>query len=116
MGLSKYFFDQLAESFSRGHIGLMSGDTEIRQEGYDRQSVTLATTAGSDGFEASNVSLVDFGAAPSHWGTVDGVGIFDARSEGNLLYRLPFDEPTIVGRRVRLSFAAGMIKFGLSND
>lgn len=68
-----------------------TGGVEVSGTAYARQSVARGTTEWKDPStatqgETNNVNAITFPTAGSNWGTVVGVGIFDASSAGNLLY------------------------------
>jgi len=96
-----------------------TGGTEVSGGGYARQQVTQADanwsdpTAGTQG-EVDNVADVDFGAATANWGTIVGVGIFDASSGGNLLYFAALTADKTVDNGDSFKFAAG--ELNISED
>lgn len=59
-----------------------SGGTEVSGGSYARQSFTL--TAASGGATSNSADIV-FPTATADWGTIVGVGIYDASTAGNLL-------------------------------
>lgn len=67
-----------------------TGGTEVTGGSYARVALTNNTTnfpnaTGGDPSTKSNGIAVTFPAATANWGTVVGVGIFDASTSGNLL-------------------------------
>lgn len=58
------------------------GGTEVSTGGYSRQAITFGAASGGT---VSNSAAVEFTASGANFGTITGVGIFDASSSGNLL-------------------------------
>jgi hypothetical protein len=58
------------------------GGTQVSGGGYARQAITFGAPSGG---VINNTSAVSFTASGAAYGTVVGVGIFDALSAGNLL-------------------------------
>lgn len=64
------------------------GGTEVSGGGYARKAVTNDATnwpAASGGSKANGTAIA-FPEATANWGTVVAWGLFDASSDGNLLY------------------------------
>lgn len=64
------------------------GGTEVTGGAYARFAVTANTTnypAASGGSKSNNV-VFTYPTATAAWGTITGIGIYDAASAGNLLY------------------------------
>jgi len=59
-----------------------TGD-EVSGGGYDRQAVTFNAASGGS---TSNDEEVVFDVASASWGTITHIGIYDAATDGNLLY------------------------------
>ena len=59
---------------------------EVAAPEYQRQQATFA--APSDG-TTTNTDQINFPIAQSSWGTITHIGIFDARTGGNLLFHGP---------------------------
>lgn len=58
-----------------------TGGTEVSGGSYARQAITFgAPSAGA----TDNTATITFPTATANWGTVIGVGIFDASTSGNL--------------------------------
>lgn len=84
-----------------------SGGTELSGNGYSRQSCAFSAASGGS---ISNSGTVTFGPnTTSGWGTVTHFGIFDASTNGNLLYwgALTASKTVAVGDSV--SFGAGAL-------
>ena len=68
-----------------------TGGVEVTGGNYSRMAVTRGTSEWKDPStatqgETNNVNAITFPTANANWGTVVGVGIFDAASSGNCLY------------------------------
>lgn len=61
-----------------------TGGTEVSGSAYARVAIASDMAAASAGSK-SNSTLIGFVAATGSWGTVAGVGLFDAITAGNLL-------------------------------
>ena len=83
-----------------------SGGVEVSGGSYARQSVAFAAPAS--GIVANN-ALVTFPTATAAWGTVLGMGLFDALSGGNLLYYGTLTANKIVGIGDTISYAASAL-------
>ena len=67
--------------------GAVNGVTEVKGGGYERMPIKLSEPIEVDAFtQISNVDEIDFGIATSDWGVVVNAGIFDSKTEGNMLY------------------------------
>jgi len=66
------------------YIALFNNDVEVSQASYARQAVAFADPV--DG-QTSNASDVLFPIASESWGTITHVGIYDALTGGNPLFR-----------------------------
>lgn len=64
------------------------GGTEVSGGSYARQAVPTGASSGwtITGGTATNTSSITFPAATANWGTVTHVGLFDAATNGNLLF------------------------------
>lgn len=58
------------------------GGTEVSGAGYTRQAITFGAASGG---AISNTVAVSFTASGGNYGSVTGVGIFDASTAGNML-------------------------------
>lgn len=111
------------------HIGLFTvaagdagGQTEVTGGSYARAAVsaTLANFAGTQSAgsttastgtsgQTSNNNVVNFPTPTADWGTVVGIGIFDAASGGNLLFYAPLAANKTINNGDAVSFAAGAL-------
>ena len=67
-------------------IALFNEANEITQPSYVRQAAPFTTPANG---QTSNSADVLFPIANEVWGSITHIGIFDAQTGGNLLYRSP---------------------------
>ena len=105
------------------------GGTEVSGGSYARVSVTsslanwagtqaAASTTASTGTSGttSNNNAITFPAPTGNWGTVTGVGIFDASSGGNLLiWSALTTNKTVNNGDAAPSFAAAALTFQIDN-
>lgn len=61
-----------------------TGGTEVSVGSYARVQLSTHTAAASSGSASSNADIT-FATATADWGTIVGIGLFDASSAGNLL-------------------------------
>jgi hypothetical protein len=86
-----------------------TGGVEVSGGAYARQSVTFSAPSGG---QVANNALVQFPTATADWGTVLGMGLFDALTGGNLLYYGTLTASKIVGIGDQLAFAASALTVG----
>lgn len=86
-----------------------TGGVEVTGGSYARQSVTFSAAAGGS---TANSALVTFPTATAGWGTVLGIGLFDASTGGNLLYYGALTASKTVGIGDTISFAASALTVG----
>jgi len=89
------------------------GGTEVSGGGYARVAVTNNTTnfpAASNGSK-SNGTTITFPTATADWGTVVAVGIFDAATNGNLLFWANLTTSKTIQNGDTAQFAAGSLTF-----
>ena len=79
-----------------------TGGVEVTGSSYARESVIF--TVASAG-QVSNNGAVTFTQATALWGTVLGMGLFDALTSGNLLYYGTLAAPKTVDNGDTISFA-----------
>lgn len=83
------------------------GGTEVSGNGYARQSIAFAAQSGGS---ISNSGTVTFPTATGgSWGTVTHFGIFDASSNGNLLYWGALGASKTVANGDTIAFAASSV-------
>lgn len=68
------------------YVGLFENDNEINKPSYQRQSIGFIEP--SEG-QTSNDTDVFFPIAQEEWGNITHIGIFDAETNGNLLFKAP---------------------------
>lgn len=86
-----------------------TGGVEVSGGSYARQSVTFSAPVSG---QVANSALVTFPTATADWGTVLGIGLFDASTGGNLLYYGTLTASKIVGTGDTISFAASALTVG----
>lgn len=86
-----------------------TGGVEVSGGSYARQSVTFSAPSGG---QVANSALVSFPTATASWGTILGMGLFDAPSGGNLLYYGTLTASKSVGTGDTLSFASSALTVG----
>jgi hypothetical protein len=83
---------------------------------YARQPITRAnwTVSGTAPTQGVNAADVAFPVAGTNWGTVTYFGIFDAATNGNLLFggQLGTSQNVVIGQQVK--FVAGNLKLTLA--
>lgn len=84
------------------------GGTEISGDGYSRQSATWDTATGTGGTTA-NDSDISFTASGGNWGDVTHIGIFDASTDGNLIWHGAMTSSKTVNDGDTLQFSTGNI-------
>lgn len=87
-----------------------AGGTELSGNGYARQAATFSAPSGGS---CANAIPITFTASGGDWGTVQGVGIFDASTAGNLLFRGALEAPKMVNAGDSLQFPVGQLQVSL---
>jgi len=98
--------------FSAAPVDDGTAGTELNGNGYQRQSVAFGAPAADAGNirKVSNTNNVSFGpATPSGWAQVVAFGIFDAQTNGNLLYWDMLPTPKTVEQDDYGQFATGTL-------
>lgn len=91
-----------------------TGGVEASGTWYARQSVGLSTgwtapATANGGQQTSNANQIAFGAVTGAGVTIAYIGIFDAASNGNMLYHAPLVASKTLNIGDVLQFAAGAI-------
>ncbi len=75
-----------------------TGGVEVSGSGYARQVIPFGTPATDEdgGTAMANSSPFSFPRADADWGTISAWGVFDAETDGNLLWFQEFDDPQSV--------------------
>jgi hypothetical protein len=98
------------------YVGLYSADpgdgetggTEQVGENYTRQSIAFEATGTNGVFQ--NASSVAFPPATGDgWGTIGGIGIFDAASAGNMLFHGALVASKVIGAGDVFTLPAGNV-------
>lgn len=88
------------------------GGTEVAGGSYGRQAATFAVS-GDDPTTAVNSAQVNFPQATGTWGVVVAAGIYDATTDGNLLYWADLVSPKEVVPGSDFYFPAGDLEITL---
>lgn len=70
------------------------GGTEVSGNGYARQTATFGAPVGG---VVKNSAAITFPVATGNWGNITHVAIFDAATDGNMLYHAQVEEPKTIG-------------------
>ena len=101
--------------------------TEVTGNGYARFTVVSSLTnwkstqndnlvSTGTGGTTSNTNLITFATpTPSGWGTVTGVGVFDAVSGGNLLFYTDLAAAKVINAIDTVTCPAGALTFQIDN-
>lgn len=84
------------------------GGTEVSGSNYSRQAVTF-DAASTPGGTTSNSNELTFTASGGNFGTVSHIGIFDAATDGNLLWHGALSASKTINDGDALVFAVGNI-------
>lgn len=143
--MTDYLENKLIDQIFRGqaftfpttlYIGLFTanptdtgGGTEVSGNAYARVSVasslanwagtqaaaSTVASSGSSGTTSNNGVITFPTPTPSGWGTVTGMGIFDAASGGNLLVWSPLTASKVVNSGDNVTFPAASLSFQIDN-
>ncbi len=86
-----------------------TGGVEVSGGSYARQSVAFNAASGGT---TANTALVTLPTATASWGTVLGIGLFDASTGGNLLYYGTLTVSKTVGIGDTMAFASSALTVG----
>lgn len=123
---SPYLENAILESVFRGasfpststvYLGLFTASNELSPDlspGYTRKVVASAAwsepVATPTGTTISNGEVLEFAGAQADWqGPISHFGLFDAATEGNLLFKAPLGTPRVVEANDMLRFAPGAL-------
>lgn len=86
--------------------------TELAGNGYARQAITFGAPAADTGNirKVSNTNTITFGPATADWLQAVAFGIWDAATNGNLLYWDSLTTPKTVLNGDRAEFAVGALQ------
>jgi hypothetical protein len=82
--------------------------TEVSGGGYERKAITF-----TDANPTLSAADVVFPTATADWGEITHWGIFDAETEGNLLYHGAFATPRTIVTDTTIIAKAGQISIGV---
>jgi hypothetical protein len=120
--LLDHFLDGTAYTAPTAYVGLYTtdptmpagtGGVEVSGGSYARVSLSGLMGAASAGSKA-NTTAIAFATATAAWGTVTGIGIFDAVTAGNLLASGPLTTSKAVGSGDTFSLPIGDLTNTLS--
>ncbi|HZT29408.1 MAG TPA: hypothetical protein VFA33_05970 [Bryobacteraceae bacterium] len=85
--------------------------TELAGNGYQRQAITFGAPATDAGNvrKVANTNNIQFGPALADWSQAVAFGVFDAQTNGNLLYWDALTTPKTVGNGDFGQFGAGTL-------
>jgi hypothetical protein len=88
-----------------------SAGTELAGNGYQRQAITFGAPATDAGNvrKVANTNLIQFGPALANWSQAVAFGVFDAQTNGNLLYWDTLPTPKTVQQDDYGQFAVGTL-------
>lgn len=76
---------------------------------------STVASSGSGGTTSNNAAITYPTPTPAGWGTVTGVGIFDAVTGGNLLVWSPLTVSKVINSGDSVSFPAASLSFQIDN-
>lgn len=76
----------LVDNLASVHVGLFTDTAEVATASYKRMPVAFSNAVEG---QTSNTADVLFPIATESWGSITNVGIFDAATGGNLLFKAP---------------------------
>lgn len=85
--------------------------TEVSGSGYSRQAITFNAASGGS---ATNSSAESFTASGGNFGTITHIGLLDASTSGNLLFRGALSVSKVINDGETLSFPVGSVTVTLS--
>jgi hypothetical protein len=97
--------------FSAAPANDAASGTELSGNGYQRQSITFGAPAIDTGNvrKISNTNNISFGPATANWSQAVAFGVFDAQTNGTLLYWDVLTISKTVETDDYAQFAAGML-------
>src|SRR5215469_10223213 len=93
-----------------------TGGTEVTGGSYARVALNPGTNMGAaaSGSTTNSGGAITFAQATANWGTVTGVGTFDASTAGNLLSAGPLTANEVVNNGDTFSFASSQLTITMS--
>ena len=97
--------------FSAAPANDAASGTELSGNGYQRQSITFGAPATDTGNirKVSNTNNISFGPATANWSQAVAFGVFDAQTNGTLLYWDVLTTAKTVETDDYAQFAPGML-------
>lgn len=80
---------------------------EISGDGYARVTVTAGFSAASGGTTDNDAAITWPAASGGNWGTITHIGVWDAASNGNLLFHGALGASVVINDGDTLEIAAG---------
>lgn len=111
-GLNYLLLNVSGASASTLYLALFTGDPtatpslEVAPSDYARQAIAFVTPLNG---ETRNSADVSFGTPAEAWGTVSHYGLFDASTNGHMLFYEAFQEPVDVESGAPLIVGAGTL-------
>lgn len=91
-----------------------TGGVEVSGGAYARQAITFGGATGGSPTSITNSGLIQFPTATAGWGTINGAGIYDAATGGNLMEMAPLATPKTVGTGDAFAFPVSTYSLSLS--
>lgn len=106
--------------FETVYVGLFTSATgndgsgvEVTGGGYQRMPIKLSEPSEAGDFtQVSNIGEIDFGIATADWGIIVNAGIFDSKTEGNMLYHGKLHSAKSIETGDSLRFAENQLIIG----
>lgn len=116
-GMVDYYFrgEAMPAPLQEVYLGLIvdAAGTEVAGGGYSRIPLFGKMDAPTDGLCRNSLGI-SYARATSPWGTVAGIGFYDAFDEGTLLAGGPVRKPREIVAGDVLTFGAGEVKLSLA--
>lgn len=84
--------------------------TEVVSDSYSRQTITFEKA--TEGV-LKNKADITYDVASEEWGTIISVAVFDAKTEGNMLFYADLEHPQAVGIDNQVVFKVGKLSITL---
>lgn len=97
-----------------GEAGALTSEVPAGR-GYARQAITTTMSTSSGGSTSSNSGVVTFGPCTgTAWGTITHVGVMDALTGGNMLYKKAMPVSKTIDIADSLQFATGQLTLSMN--
>lgn len=91
-----------------------TGGVEVTGGAYARVALTSTNMGAAASGSKANSATITFAQATAAWGTVTGVGVFDALTAGNLLDAGPLGTSKVIGTGDTFEMTAGNLSAALA--